>query len=84
LYRNAVIGIPAIQVPTIYNDIGHAHKDIGHSHGKSKATKNVKHQREKLEDHRRLSTGYPVHKLFIQTGLKYGQEAALVTTIYLN
>jgi hypothetical protein len=28
--------------------------------------------------------GYSAHKLFRQTGLNYGQEAAVVTTIYLN
>jgi hypothetical protein len=81
---NAVVGIPATQVSAIYKDIGHAHNDIGHSHGKSKSTQKIQHQREKQDEHRRLSRGDPAHRLFRQTGLKYGQEAAVVTTIYLN
>jgi len=35
---NAVVGIPARQVPTICHDIGQALDDIGHARGKCKAT----------------------------------------------
>jgi hypothetical protein len=38
----------------------------------------------KKEEHMRLSRGYPAHRLFGQTGLKYMQEAAVVITICLN
>ena len=46
ILTNAVVGVPARQVPTICHDISQALDGIGHAHGKCKATEKIQHQRE--------------------------------------